>query len=351
MIGYLDVGRRIVRIALSNYPTCLQLTELSRSVVLGLTTYLFLFALVGVGTSGAQVSFSGPDERFINDTDRIHQGDIIEVDVVGSFEYDWRGKLNPEGFIDGIERLPEPIFARCRSTASLANAIAEQYRKMLRDPVVDVRIIDRNGRAISQIDGAVRTPLRLLIKRDVHLNEVIVLAGGFTDIIGSEIAIFRPEGASCEGAGSSTLPKGPVSNVVKLSAMLSGAKGANPKILSGDLITVVKSLPVYVIGGVGNPQRIASREGITLSRAIDTAGGIAKGGRTDKIYIYRRSEGQTRVIEADLDKIRSGVVEDPQLKANDIVEVPHKRDAKRDIAPVLELHEPESSQMPLRNIE
>ena len=33
----------------------------------------------------------------------IHSGDLIDVDVVGSIEYDWRGRLNPEGFLDGIE--------------------------------------------------------------------------------------------------------------------------------------------------------------------------------------------------------------------------------------------------------
>ncbi|MDM7924023.1 MAG: hypothetical protein QUS14_17160 [Pyrinomonadaceae bacterium] len=35
----------------------------------------------------------------------IHYGDLIDIDVVGSFEYDWRGTLTQEGFIDGNERL------------------------------------------------------------------------------------------------------------------------------------------------------------------------------------------------------------------------------------------------------
>ena len=297
------------------------------------------------------MSFGGPDESFINDIDRIHQGDSIEVDVVGSFEYDWRGSLNPEGFIDGMERIPEPIFARCKSTATLANAIAEQYRRVLRDPVVEVRIIDRNGRALSQIDGAVKTPLRIRIKRDVNLNEIIVLAGGFTDVIGSEIAIFRPEGASCEGAREGTIADGPVSLVIKLTELLSGLKGANPKIVPGDLVTVVKSLPVYVIGGVGLPQRIAAREGITLTRAIDMAGGISKSGRPGTVYLYRREGGRTRVVEVDLEKTRSGTVDDPRLEANDIIEVPQKRDSKREYPPVLELRDADPAQMPLRIIE
>ena len=349
--GSVEIGCRITVGMPRMVPTFRRSCDFYFNAAPAAVACLLLFVLLGAGSSEGQIRFGGPDERFISDIDRVHQGDTIEVDVVGSFEYDWRGGLNPEGFLDGNERMAEPIFARCKSTAVLANAIAEQYGKVLRDPVVEVRIIDRNGRALSQIEGAVRTPIRLRIKRDVYLNEVIVLAGGFTDVVGGEIAIFRPEGASCEGAGTGTLPDGPVSNVIKLSALLSGADRSNPKVLPGDLVTVVMSLPVYVIGGVGAPQKISSREGITLSRAIDTAGGVAKGTRTNEIYIYRRVDGQTTVIVADLDKIRSGGVPDPQLMANDIVEVPLRRDAKREFAPVLELREPGSSQMPLRVIE
>ena len=320
-------------------------------LVPGPSPFLLFVILFGVFSARAQITFGGPDERFINDMDRIHQGDTIEVDVVGSFEFDWRGSLNPEGFIDGIERLPDPIFARCKSTAAVANDIANQYRRVLKDPVVVVRIIDRNGRSLSQIDGAVKTPLRLRIKRDVNLNEIIVLSGGFTDVIGTEIAIFRPEGASCEGAGAGTIAKGPTSNVIKLSDLLSGSDGSNPKILPGDLITVVKSLPIYVIGGVGNAQRVSAREGVTLSRAIEMAGGIARGGRNIPVYIYRREGGGTKVIELDLEKVRSGSAEDPQLRANDIIELPNKRDQKREFPPVIELREPDRSQFPLRVIE
>jgi protein involved in polysaccharide export with SLBB domain len=299
----------------------------------------------------AQITLGGPDERFINDIDRIHQGDVIEVDVVGSFEFDWRGRLNPEGFIDGIERLPDPVYARCKSTAHIANLIAEQYRKVLRDPVVEVRIIDRNGRSLSYIDGAVKTPLRLTIKRDLYLNELIVLAGGFTDIIGDEVSIFRPEGASCEGARDGALPAGPVTKVIKIRDLIAGVDGTNSKIVPGDVVTVVESLPIYVIGGVSNPQRLSARAGITLSRAIDTAGGISKNGRGESVTIYRRNGINSQVIEVDLDKVRSGQSEDPPLEANDIVEVPFRGEDKRKFPPVIESRGFDRKQIPLRIIE
>ena len=322
-----------------------------RTRILNVLVLLLLIGFYRDGAVHAQITLGGPDERFISDIDRIHQGDLIEVDVVGSFEFDWRGKLNPEGFIDGIERLPEPVFARCRSTAQIANSIAKGYRNVLRDPVVEVRIIDRNGRALSYIDGAVRTPLRLNIKRDLYLNELIVLAGGFTDIIGDEVSIFRPIGTSCEGARDSALPSGPTTKVIKIRDLIAGIDGTNTKVVPGDVVTVVEALPIYVIGGVGNPQRISARAGITLSRAIDTAGGVTKNGRGESVSIYRRNGVNSQVIEIDIEKVRSGQSEDPPLKANDIVEVPFRGEDKRKFPPVIEIRSPDRKQTPLRIIE
>src|SRR5687767_9091315 len=69
-----------------------------------------------------------------NELNLIHLGDLIDVDVVGSFEYDWRGTLTPEGFLNGLESLESEVFALCRSEEQLASEIAKAYGKFLRDP-------------------------------------------------------------------------------------------------------------------------------------------------------------------------------------------------------------------------
>ena len=90
----------------------------------------------------------------------IHLGDLIDVDVVGSTEYDWRGTLNPEGFLNGIDFVDEPIFALCQSEEAVAAAIAKGYGKFLRDPQVVVKILDRNGRPPTFLYGAIKKPQR-----------------------------------------------------------------------------------------------------------------------------------------------------------------------------------------------
>lgn len=269
------------------------------------------------------------------DADRIHQGDVIEVDVIGSFEFDWRGRLNPEGYLDRFDKITEPVYARCKSVNELSEFIAREYSKILRDPKVEIRIIDRNGRALVYIDGAVKNPQRLRIKRDIYLNELIVLGGGIIETAGGEINIFRPETSSCDGV-SSDAAKGPISKTIKIAGLLAAADGANPKIVSGDIVTVVESLPIYVIGGVNNPKRIDARAEMTLSRAVATAGGVAKNGISGSVTVFRREGGGSKVIEADLDKIAAGNADDHKLQPYDIVEVAQKGSAKRRFPPVID---------------
>jgi polysaccharide export outer membrane protein len=253
--------------------------------------------------------------------DRIHYGDLVDVDVVGSVDYDWRGTLTPEGFLDGFDLLPKQIFALCRSEADLGKEIAAEYARILRDPKVVVRVIDRSNRAVAILNGAVRTPHRFRIQRTARLNELIVYAGGISDAASGEIRIQRPTDLSCRGdidpAGKQT---GPNVLMVKISDLLKGNADANPVILSGDIVTVLEAYPIYVIGGVERPGKIDSREQITLSRAISIAGGMTKKAEKGGIRIYRRG-GTQAIIEADLEKIEAGSAEDPVLKPFDVVDI------------------------------
>lgn len=278
----------------------------------------------------------------------IHQGDVIEVDVVGSLDFDWRGTLTPEGYLKDLDKTTEQIFARCRSTDEVAKAVVAAYSRVLRDPVVRVRIIDTSDRATAFIDGAIRTPTRFRLKRAVQLSELIALAGGFTEDLSGEITIFRPVDTSCTaatGGKDETLH-------IKLDDLLTGDPASNPRILTGDIITVNEATPIYVIGGVKDPGRIFARGDITLLRAIASRGGLAKNADAGSATVYRRENGKVSVISVDLDKIRDGSPEDIPLKAFDIIDVPAKGSEKRSSPPVIEPFDgTASSKVQLRIVE
>lgn len=271
----------------------------------------------------------------------IHFGDVIDVDVLGGFEFDWRGTLTPDGFLDGVEGIDEPMFALCRSESEVALGLAKSFSKILREPKVVVRILDRSNRAVVRLDGAVRTATRFQIRRPVRLRELIVLSGGFIDGASGEITILRPKDLSCRAiimhaAGATgQADNGPLITNIKISDLLGGKDAANPQILSGDIISVNRALPIYVIGAVANPRPIYSRDKMTLSRLISTAGGVSKEGERGKAFIFRRSGPEIRSIEVDLAKLKNGESNDEVLQPFDIIEVVAKGASRNKYPPVM----------------
>lgn len=287
--------------------------------------FFAVFFVAALFSSSINSQTFAPD-RF----DAIHTGDIIEVDVEGSLDHDWRGGLTPEGFLDGFNEFGDHVRGRCRMPTEIAADAVKALSSTLRDPKVNVFIVDRSRRMPAILDGAVRSPHRYQIKRPARLRELIARSGGITDRSGGTISVFRPDGPSCpeqdgrEQAGRIE---------IKISDLVNGIGSANPFISPGDLIVVEKALPIYAIGGVRSPRPIPSKEQLTLTRLIAMAGGVAKDGDARRVVIYRRSKGTSSRIEADLKKIEGGAAKDPELQPLDIVEVMTKGGTSRKYPP------------------
>ena len=125
--------------------------------------------------------------RFRSSLKLVHFGDLIEVDVVGSSEFDWRGKISPEGFLEAPLYDSQPVFALCRKTEDIASDVKNALKKFLNDPTIVVRILDTSNRPLASITGSISNPQRFRLKRAVRLKEIIVLSGGFAEDAGREI--------------------------------------------------------------------------------------------------------------------------------------------------------------------
>lgn len=298
------------------------------STVISFLTVVFLSVVLTAGQSQTP----SPTNSDTPEVDLIHYGDLIDVDVVGSLDGDWRGSVNPEGFLQGLIYASEPVYALCKSEQAVASEISTQYAKTLRDPKVVVRVLDRSGRAVTLMLGAVRNQQRFKLRREARLNELLALSGGITDTASGEITIARPADLNCSSNigkdnGKLTLVR------LTISQVLSGDPDADPVILSGDIITVIEASPIFIIGGVNNPRQISSREEMTLSRAISSAGGLAKEAVESDITVYRREGKEGKSISADLKKIRSKQQDDIVLKPFDIIDVGQKGRAKPKFQP------------------
>ena len=330
----------------------------------------------------ASVSVKSPNETSGSAvvSEKIHFGDLIDVDVVGSIEYDWRGTLTPEGFLKGIDFVEEPVYALCQTEETVARQIEKSYGKFLREPKVTVRILDRSGRPTSVVYGAVKTPQRFQIRRPARLSELIILSGGLTERASGEIQIFRSQNMSCEAAEAETKSKETTAGAsegverrerfvatrrggedgdstyinVSIADLLKGKPEANPIILTGDIVTIQEAAPIYVIGGVAAPKQISARGPTNVARAVAAAGGPTRDANPKKVTIFRRQAAETKIIEVDLEAVNAGKAEDVPLRAFDVVEVSLRGRDNRKFPPVLRAPETDEKNilnLPLRVVE
>lgn len=153
---------------------------------------------------------------------------------------------------------------------------------------------------------------------------------GPTDEI--EISVFNaPEldrKGQIDAAGNFLLPligatpaggKTPIELADYIAEQLRGRYIRDPQVSVN--VVEARAHTVTVDGAVGRPGIYPISGPMTLQRAIATAEGLSKVADADKVVIFRTIDGTKMGAMFDLDEIRAGRIEDPQIFGNDIVVV------------------------------
>ena len=269
----------------------------------------------------------GQTSQNIDQTPRpylLGPGDVVEVSVFGptdinrNFQVDGDGNLN----------LPflEPLLVKCRSERQVHQDITEAYKRLIKEPQVSLRLVDRNSRQPATIFGAVRQATKVSTVKTVRLNEMIAASGGFTEKAAGTIQILHTEPVMCPEAGyeAEALPLNPSAipfQVIKIADVQKGV--ANPVIRSGDIVLVTEAEPVYIVGSVVSPGSIMLRDRLTLSRALGMVGGPQKEAKLSEIRIYRQKGGpeQQEVLKFNYAAIKKNQSPDVFLQPYDVIEV------------------------------
>lgn len=269
---------------------------------------------VSNGNSSAQQN----NERY-----RIGYQDTLEVVVSRHPDLSQNVLINPDGTIS-LPRIEQPIVAVCKTEVELKNDITALYKKnYLRDPFVTVRVSDLKSQGFAVI-GAVQKPGNFYLNRQVRLLELLSLAGGQdVEFAGGKINVARTGSVSnCKEKAETQNENGDYKFFsFRLRDVLDGKQ--NPLMEPGDIISVSKSEEAYVVGNVLKPTTVLLDEPKTLTQAIARAGGLDSTAKTDKVIIERQaSENSPKTdLVFNLKDIRDKKIPDPQLQANDIVNV------------------------------
>ncbi len=260
---------------------------------------------------------------------------------------------------DGTIRLPmlgEPLRAACLTESELASVITEQYRKYLLNPQVYVTIREFNSNAIAVI-GAVTSPGRFLLQRQVRLLQILALVNGPSATASDEVQILRTSKSElCSENGQVVPPafaedSGPEIISLKLADILNGGEASNPILRGGDIIRVptAEVRQAFIVGNVKTATTVNLKDPVALTTAIAMAGGPASGAQLEKIKISRQSPESLRKTDifVNLKTIRDGSQPDVMLEANDIVEVPGPSGTKKFFKDILRTLVPVFTGMPV----
>jgi len=280
-----------------------------------------------------------------DDAYRIGSGDVLEIRVFN------RPQLSRDAVrVDnrGLIRMPmidTEIQAACRTEAELATEIANLYLPLQRHPQVDVFIKEYTSKPAAVL-GAVDKPGQFQLQRRVHLLELVSLAGGPTERAGTRVIVAHAEeSAACE----SIEQRSSGFDSFDLNNLLKGEASSNPLVRAGDIITIQEAQQVYVVGDVFRPTTIPLKEKVTLSQAVAMAGGVLPDAKKQSVRILRQIPGASSKTEivVDLDAISKRKANDPELLANDIVEVPTST-GKHILRSLISAVAPAASSLPIR---
>jgi len=271
----------------------------------------------------------------------VGPGDEIVGKVLGEPQFDFVATIDEDGKFQ-VPFFDQGVMAKCRTEKELRSDVSQLLSKYLKSPLVSVNVTKRNSRPPATIYGEVRTPQQVDLRRKATLLELLSFSGGVTEEAGGIIQVFRTRPPMCGDANQEAEWKSGTndgfdvpSRLYSLSSVKQGREDANPIIYPGDVVVVLKALPVYITGEVVSPQGLYLKEnGLTLTEAIAKIGGVRREAKTKDIKIYRLKDNskERQVIAVNYDSIKKGNQKDVLLEPYDIVEVDKSKKSVLQIA-------------------
>lgn len=272
-------------------------------------------------TNSNSNDLTNPYKNQASEKYRIGFQDTVEVQVFRHPELSLTVNVSPDGTIM-LPRIDKPVIAVCKTERELSETITAYYKSYLKNPFVTARAVEQRSQPFA-VFGAVKKPGNFFLNRKIRLLELLAFAGGHdVEVAGSKIQIARTGNIS--GCAETSEEENAEENFefisYNINDVLQGKE--NPLMQPGDIVSILIAEEAYVIGNVLKPTKVTLNEPKTLMQALAIAGGTDSTANTGKVIIQRQEPGGAKKeLVFNLKDIREQKVPDPQLQANDIVQV------------------------------
>jgi polysaccharide export outer membrane protein len=243
----------------------------------------------------------------------VGPGDVLEVAVDGRPDLSRLPTVQTTGAI--FHPLLGEVPVAELSVADVAKRLTALFAKEGVATPVQVRVREYHSRSIF-VGGEVNRPGRKALRDGGRLLDALVDAGGFRAAASGEVVVQRRDGAFDDGTTLRRFrfePQGPTEEHRRDLAL---------RLQPGDVITARAIVHFVVSGEVERPGRYPLEEGLTVTKALETAGGLTRFGNARvTLQRARPAEGEPARIEIDTRAVRAGEAPDPAVRPDDQLSV------------------------------
>ncbi|MCF8062819.1 MAG: polysaccharide biosynthesis/export family protein [Deltaproteobacteria bacterium] len=264
-------------------------------------------------------------------TYRVGASDVLTICVFAGGEEQYRSDLT----VSSRGSINAPFIGEIQAAGLSPSEIEQKITEPLaRDYFVnpDVNVSVKEFRSLHYyISGAVKKPGLYETRSEFTLMELIARAEGVIPERGNVAYIMR-EGAAQVAAGKNAEELAASVEPIKvdLKRLLDqGDMTVNLSLRPGDLVYIpmekslnVAESKIYVEGEVKKPGLYDFQPGMTAMNACILAGGFDRFAAPNRAKIIRKTDGNTEVIDIDLNDVRDGKESDPALKPGDRIHIP-----------------------------
>ncbi|RLA89111.1 MAG: hypothetical protein DRG20_05135, partial [Deltaproteobacteria bacterium] len=237
-----------------------------------------------------QLSLLSEQKRPISKDYKIGPGDLLDISVFGVEDLQTKVRVSSSGLV--TLPLIGVISVNGLTSYELEKKIEKVLgKKYIYNPHVTVFIKEYKSIKITVL-GAIKNPKVYEVPRDIHLMEIISMAGGLTEEAGDKIYINRPMKKSNRWINKQI-------TIDMEDLFKKGNPQANILLKSGDIVHIAKGGTVYVIGEVKKPGAYSIKGRMTVTQALAEAGGLTNIAAL-KGKIFRMVNGVNKKIPIDI---------------------------------------------------
>jgi polysaccharide export outer membrane protein len=247
---------------------------------------------------------------------RVGPGDVLEINVPGRPDLSRLPTVQTTGSV--FLPLLDEVAVEGLTVGDIRGRLTRLYAgRGVTVPAVEVRVREYQSHFV-WVRGAVNRPGRKPLRGGSRLVDALVESGGFSSGASGEVTVERQEGAFADGSTSRRFRFRPGTPTPE------GQLDLELPLRHRDVVTAAPQRYVTVAGAVARPGRYAHDAGMTVSRAISTAGG-SRGGRKATVERQDPGTGTTRSLQVDLKAVEAGREPDLELLPDDAVSVQGRR--------------------------